>query len=224
MQKFEKVEILQKLKEFPIVPVFYHADITYTQNILQACYESGLRVFEYTNRGENAQEVFKTLSAFAKIHCPEMALGIGTIYHALDAQRFIDIGADFIVQPITNVEVAEVCEQYYLPWIPGALTLNEIYQARQWGADMVKVFPGSALGANYIKAIKAPMPDVSIMVTGGVEPTENSLREWFGAGATCVGIGSQLFAQNDATDFETLKNNLATLLQFAQSLIHSPKL
>lgn len=221
MSRFTQEEILQKFKEFPIVPVFYHPDLSHTQQILQACYAGGLRVFEYTNRGEKAKEVFKDLCVFVHNHCPELALGIGTIYNAEDAQYFVDKGADFIVQPVCTADVAEICQKNQLLWIPGVMTLNEIYQATQLGAETVKIFPASTLGTSYIKAIKAPMPNIQIMVTGGVEPNEKSLKEWFEAGVMCVGIGSQLFSQGktDSLDCDSLQKNLSELMQFVNKLI-----
>lgn len=187
----------ETLLAYPLVPVFYHADIEIGKTVLKACYDGGVRVFEFTNRGENALEVFSGLVKYAKENCPDLLLGIGTIATGESAQQFIDAGADFVVQPFTTPAVGEVCRKNGIPWIPGTMTVTEIQQATVLGAEMVKIFPGNVLGSAYIKALRGPLPRVKIMVTGGVEPTEASIREWFSAGVNAVGLGSQLFKNID---------------------------
>lgn len=182
-----------KLLSNPLVPVFYHADATFAKNVVKACYDGGVRIFEFTNRGENASAVFKELVSFIKTDCPDMVLGIGTIMNGNSTQEFIDLGADFVVQPCTVKEVGEVCIKNNIPWIPGVLTPTEIIQALEWGATSVKIFPGNVVGSDYVKALRGPMPNIKIMVTGGVEPTHESITEWLSAGANAVGLGSQLF-------------------------------
>lgn len=205
--------MLQQLKTSPIVPVFFHQDLQYAQQIVKACYAGGLRVFEFTNRGPAAYEVFEGLNAFVRTNCPEMLLGIGTIYTAEDAERFIALGADFIVQPITTEAVGAVCKARQKPWIPGALTLNEIWSAWQMGATAVKIFPGNLVGPAYIQALRGPMPLVPLMVTGGVEPNTESIQEWLGAGVQAVGVGSQLFKGDYSGDFPALALRISRLLE-----------
>src|SRR5690606_22839090 len=141
--------------------------------------DGGVRVFEFTNRGENALEVFSELVKFGQVNCPDQQLGIGTIATADSARQFINAGANFVVQPFTTPEVGAVCREKGISWIPGAMTVTEIQQATVLGAEVVKIFPGNVLGAAYIKALRGPLPQVRLMVTGGVEPTEASLQEWF---------------------------------------------
>lgn len=214
MARFSRADALTKLLDFPLVPVFYHADAAYAQEIVQACYAGGVRAFEFTNRGAQAFDVFSQLQDVVRTKCPDMLLGIGTIYQAGDAERFIAAGADFIVQPVTTEEVASVCRHHDIPWLPGAMTANEIYRADQMGADVVKIFPGNTVGSGYVKALRGPMPNVKLMVTGGVEPTEASIGEWLDAGVQAVGIGSQLF-KGDA-GAEALTAKIAGLMQFIQ--------
>ncbi len=185
--------MLNALKSSPIVPVFYHADAEYAKKVMAACYAGGVRFFEFTNRGEAAYDVFTALKAFADAELPEMSLGIGTIYNTDDAAWFIRAGARFVVQPITSESVGEICKTNQIPWIPGAMTLNEIWNAWTLGATVVKVFPGNMIGPDYIRALRGPMPDVPLMVTGGVEPEKDSVNNWLSAGVQAVGIGSQLF-------------------------------
>lgn len=203
--------LLDLCQQYPIVPVFYHADVAQAKAIVKACYDGGLRVFEFTNRGEAALPVFAELVPFVRAQCPGLALGIGTILTPQSAKDFMDLGADFVVQPITTAAVATACQERNIAWVPAAATLNEIYQATLLGANLVKVFPGNVLGPGFIKAILGPMPHLKLMVTGGVEPTAQSLIDWFGAGVTCVGIGSQLFRGGLSPD--ALRDRIAGLLK-----------
>ncbi|GAB2957119.1 bifunctional 4-hydroxy-2-oxoglutarate aldolase/2-dehydro-3-deoxy-phosphogluconate aldolase [Hymenobacter coalescens] len=213
--KLASKEVLQRALAAPVIPVFYHADVEHAQRILGACYAGGIRVFEFTNRGDNAFEVFTKLRAYVRDNCPDMLLGIGTIYNAKDAEAFILAGADFVVQPITTADVAAICRHYDIAWVPGVMTLNEIFHATRLGADIVKIFPGNVVGPDYIKAVHGPMPKVKIMVTGGVEPTTESLAAWFGAGASAVGMGSQLFKNSD--DLDALSARIAELMAFVHT-------
>ncbi|ADB37295.1 ketohydroxyglutarate aldolase [Spirosoma linguale] len=216
MSAFTSEKILDLVSNHPIVPVFYHPDIAHAQSIVQACYDGGLRVFEFTNRGEMALPVFTDLVKYVRANCPDMAMGIGTILTPADTELFLDAGADFVVQPVTTAAVGDVCRERGVSWVPAGSTLNELYQATVLGADLVKVFPGNVVGPGFIKAIKGPMPGLKLMVTGGVEPTTDSLTAWFQAGVTAVGIGSQLFSGQNLTP-EALKERVASLVQHVSS-------
>jgi len=192
MARFDKNTTLAQVNATGLVPLFTHNDLDICLGVLRACYQAGVRVFEFTNRTENSFINFKELISIAEAELPEMILGIGTIYDAATARKYIEIGTNFIVAPIMNPEVGAVCQEAGIPWMPGVMTVTEIYNARQAGAEFIKIFPGEVLGPAFVKALKAPMPDVQVMVTGGVSPTAESLKTWFGAGATAVGIGSQL--------------------------------
>lgn len=205
--------MLEQLKSSPIVPVFFHPDLAYSQQIVSACYGGGLRFFEFTNRGKEAFEVFAGLKKWAANHCPGLSLGIGTIYTPDEAQRFMDAGADFVVQPVTTAAVGALCQAQGKPWLPGAMTLNEVWAAWQLGATAVKIFPGNLVGPEYIRALRGPMPQVPLMVTGGVEPTPESVRQWLNAGVQAVGIGSQLFKGDFSDDYGGLARRIAGLLE-----------
>lgn len=216
MSRITSAEAFETVLRYPVVPVFYHADAAFAKQILKACYAGGLRVFEFTNRGSNAFDVFTELVAFVRDECPDMLLGIGTLYKAADAERFIKAGAAFVVQPCLTAEVAEVCRAHDVPWLPGAMTVREVYEATQLGAAIVKIFPGNVVGSGFVKSLRGPMPNVPLMVTGGVEPTEASLSEWFGAGVNVVGIGSQLFKNTD--DLDALSRQIAGLMAHVGTL------
>lgn len=202
MAKFNRIEVALKAKETGIVPVFYHEDITICKNILKACYDGGVRVFEFTNRGDFAHEVFTELNKYALKELPELILGIGSVLDAPTASLYIQLGTNFIVAPCLNPEVAKVCNRRKIAWMPGCGSVTEISYAEELGAEIVKIFPASQVGGpDFIKAVKGPMSWTNIMPTGGVEPTEESLIKWIKAGAYCVGLGSQLFVKDDNGNF-----------------------
>lgn len=176
-----------------MVPVFYNKDVQTAKMVLKACYDGGVRVFEFTNRGDFAHEVFAEIVKYAAVECPEMALGAGSVVDAPTAALYIQSGACFIVGPMFNPEVARLCNRRMVPYSPGCGTMTEVGNAQEAGCDICKVFPGDVLGPAFVKSLMAPMPWSKIMVTGGVEPSEENLLSWFRAGAFCVGMGSKLF-------------------------------
>ena len=191
--KFNKIQVLTAMKQTGLIPVFYNSDLEVSKNIVKACYDGGIRAFEFTNRGEFAHEVFGELVKYAAKECPEMIMGIGSIVDAPTAALFIQLGANFIVGPLFNPDVAKVANRRLIPYTPGCGSVTEVGMAQEMGCDLCKVFPGDVLGTGFIKGLKAPMPWSDLMVTGGVKPEEGNLKGWFDAGATCVGMGSNLF-------------------------------
>ena len=191
--KFNKIQVLTAMKATGLIPVFYNSDLEVSKNIVKACYDGGIRAFEFTNRGEFAHEVFGELVKYAAKECPEMIMGIGSIVDAPTAALFIQLGANFIVGPLFNPEVAKVANRRLIPYAPGCGSVTEVGMAQEMGCDLCKVFPGDVLGAGFVKGLKAPMPWSNLMVTGGVKPEEGNLKGWFDAGVTCVGMGSNLF-------------------------------
>ncbi len=180
-----------------MVPVFYNSDIEVCKNVVKACYDGGVRLFEFTNRGDFATLVFAELNKWAIAECPEMIMGVGSVIDAGTAAMYLALGANFIVSPIVDEETARICNRRKVAWSPGCGSVTEINRAHELGAEVVKIFPGSQVGGpGFVKAVKGPMPWASIMPTGGVSPTEENLKLWFEAGVTCVGIGSQLFPKD----------------------------
>lgn len=212
--------VYSRIEETPIVPLFFNADLTVAQHVLKACYDGGIRVFEFTNRGAEAPAIFAKLIDFCEKECPDLVLGIGTIFDAKQANEFISMGADFMLQPFTTPEVGEVCAKHDIPWMPGTMTLTEIRNAEILGAKYVKIFPGNVVGPGFVKAIKGPMPKTKIMVTGGVEPNKESLSSWFGAGAAAVGMGSQLFPADliAKKDYQAISNTISDLIKIYRGL------
>ncbi len=191
--RFSKLQVLTVMKETGMIPVFYHSDIETAKNVLKACYAGGVRAFEFTNRGDFAHEVFGELVKFANKECPDMIIGIGSIVDAPTASLYMQLGANFLVGPLFNPDVAKVANRRLVPYAPGCGSVSEVGFAQEAGCDVCKVFPGDVLGAGFVKGLKAPMPWSNLMVTGGVKPEEANLKAWFDAGVTCVGMGSNLF-------------------------------
>ncbi len=181
------------MAETGMVPVFYHSDLETSKQVLKACYNGGVRAFEFTNRGDFAHEIFGELNKWAAKECPDMILGIGSIVDAGTASLFLQLGANFVVGPLLNPDIFKVCNRRQVAYIPGCGSVSEVGYAQELGAEVVKVFPGDVVGPAFVKGIKAPMPWSNLMVTGGVTPTEENLNKWFGAGVTSVGMGSNLF-------------------------------
>lgn len=192
MPHFPRAHFLAQALRTPLIPVFYHVEAAPAKAVLSACYEGGVRVYEYTNRGPHALAIFTELQRFVEAEYPDLLLGAGTIFHAEDAEKFIAAGADFIVSPVISAAVAAVCQRHDLAWLPGAFTVNEIFQAVEMGADLVKIFPASMMTPAYISTLRGPLPNVPLLVSGGVSPEPAALADWFRAGASCVSIGSQL--------------------------------
>jgi 2-dehydro-3-deoxyphosphogluconate aldolase/(4S)-4-hydroxy-2-oxoglutarate aldolase len=191
---FTQQQIVDQIKNTGIVPLFTHDNADDAQQVIEAAYRGGVKAFEFTNRRSNSYEVFKHLVSVKKKYS-DLMLGIGTIMDAATTQKFIEVGADFIISPILKLEMAPVCAKNKIPWIPGCATLTEIVTAKENGAEIIKVFPGSVLGPGFVSSIMPVVPDLKLMITGGVEPNEKNLSAWFKAGATCVGMGSQLFTK-----------------------------
>ncbi|MBO7472168.1 MAG: bifunctional 4-hydroxy-2-oxoglutarate aldolase/2-dehydro-3-deoxy-phosphogluconate aldolase [Bacteroidaceae bacterium] len=200
MSNFDKIQVLQKMQQTGMVPVFYHSDVEVAKQVVKACYDGGVRAFEFTNRGDFAHEVFAECVKYAAKECPEMAMGVGSIVDAPTAALYIQLGACFVVSPLLNPEIARVCNRRLVPYCPGCGSVSEIGTAQELGCDLTKVFPGDAYGPAFVKATMAPCPWSRIMVTGGVSPDKENLTAWFKAGAFCVGMGSKLFPK------DTLKN------------------
>jgi 2-dehydro-3-deoxyphosphogluconate aldolase / (4S)-4-hydroxy-2-oxoglutarate aldolase len=220
MARFNRIEVFLKMQETGIIPVFYHPDIELCKEVVKACYTGGARVFEFTNRDDFALEVFSELNKFVIKHFPDMILGIGTVLDAGTTAMYIQAGANFVVSPIMNPDMARVCNRKKVLWIGGCETLTEISQAEELGAEIVKIFPGEMFRPAFIKALKAPMPWTNVMVTGGVSPTKESIEEWFSAGISCVGMGSQLFPKEvlKERNFAYIEEKVKTAIQYSREM------
>ena len=221
MARFTRIEVALKMKETGLVPVFYNKDLEVCKKVLEACYEGGVRVFEFTNRGDYAHEVFGELNKFCVAEMPEMILGTGSVVDAGTASLYIQMGSNFIVSPVLKEDMAVVCNRRKILWSPGCGSLNEISRAEELGAEVVKIFPGSQVGGpGFVKTVKAPCPWTSIMPTGGVAPTKENLGAWFDAGVHCVGMGSKLITKDVIADdnYGKLTNTVKEALEIIKSV------
>jgi 2-dehydro-3-deoxyphosphogluconate aldolase/(4S)-4-hydroxy-2-oxoglutarate aldolase len=215
MARFTRLEVYQAMFESGLVPLFYNPDVEVSKKVAQACAVGGARVLEFTNRGDFAFEVFKELSQFLAAEKSPLILGVGSVVDAPTAAMYIGAGANFVVGPIFNPEVARLCNRRKIAYMPGCGTLNEISEAEEYGVEIVKIFPGTAVGGpGFIKAVKGPNPWTSIMPTGGVDATEENIRNWIEAGACCVGMGSKLITKTAvaAGDYDGIRENVKKVL------------
>jgi 2-dehydro-3-deoxyphosphogluconate aldolase/(4S)-4-hydroxy-2-oxoglutarate aldolase len=221
MARFSRIEVALKMKETGMVPVFFHKDLEICKQVVKACYDGGVRVFEFTNRGDFAHEVFSELNKYAEKEAPEMIMGVGSIVEPGTASLYMQLGANFIVSPVLNADMAKVCNRRKVSWSPGCGSLSEISYAEELGAEVVKIFPGTEVGGPaFVKAVRAPHPWTSIMPTGGVSPTEENLAAWMDAGVHCVGMGSKLITKEIIAnkDFSSLKEKVEEAMQIIKRL------
>lgn len=192
----DKNSALQTILSQGVLPLFFYQDPQVSLDIVRTLYRAGIRTLEYTNRGPAALDNFAYLKKELSAAYPDLHLGIGTIKTAAEAESFIQAGADYIVAPIVNPDVARVTREAGLLWIPGCMTPTEIFQAQELGAALIKIFPANIVGPNFISSIKELFPGQLFMPTGGVEIEEENLRTWFRAGVCAVGMGSKLISKN----------------------------
>ena len=220
MAKFTRLEVVSKMTETGMVPLFYHSDIEIAKKTLKACYEGGARLLEFTSRGDFAHQIFDELNKYVLTELPDMIMGVGSVTDSAAASLYMQLGANFIVTPVLRGDIAVVCNRRKVLWSAGCGSLTEITKAEELGGEIVKLFPGSTYGPDFVKAIKGPQPWTSIMPTGGVSTEEDNLRSWFDAGVTCVGMGSKLISNEILAneDFEVLKTKVAETLKLIKKI------
>ncbi len=213
-------QIIQSITTQGMLPLYYHDDATVTLEVAKALYTAGVRVIEYTNRGEKALDNFKYLLSQRDTVMPGMLLGIGTIKTVTHAQLFIDAGADFIICPGMIPEVASYVHGRGKLWVPGCMTSTEIMMAEQLGAKFIKLFPGNLLGPGFVSAIKELFPGIAFMPTGGVELEEANIQAWFSAGVKAVGMGSKLITKTllEQKDYTTISEQTKNVLNIIQRI------
>lgn len=220
MAHYSRLEVAGVMQNTGMVPLFYHADVALGKEVLKACYEGGSRLLEFTARGDFAFEVFLELNKYALRELPGMIMGVGSITDAAAASMFMQMGANFIVTPSLREDIAVVCNRRKVLWSPGCGSLTEINRAEELGCEIVKLFPGSTYGPDFVKAIKGPQPWTSIMPTGGVSTDEANLKAWFAAGVTCVGMGSKLISKDilSKRDFKLLQQRVSDTLSLINTI------
>ncbi len=219
MATFTRIQVVQAMEEIGMIPLFYTSDVALGKKVLKACYDGGARLMEFTARGDFAHEVFGELNTYALKELPGMMMGVGSVTDAASASLYMALGANFVVTPVLREDIAIACNRRKVLWSPGCGSLTEIARAEELGCEIVKLFPGSAYGPEYVKAIKAPQPWTRIMPTGGVTTDKDNLKAWFDAGVTCVGMGSNLIGNEVLInrDFEGLKERVRSTLGTIQA-------
>ena len=215
MARFSRIRTLSTMIEIGVIPVFYTPEIETAKEIVKSLYDGGALCIEMTNRGDGAIDVFKELEKFCISSCPDVILGIGSIIDAATAAAYISYGANFVVGPAFDKDAAIICNSRKIPYSPGCGTVTEIHTAESYGVEICKIFPGRQVGGpEFVKSVKGPCPWTSIMPTGGVDPTFESLKEWFDAGVSCVGIGSNLITKEiiKNKDFKRLSEDVKKVI------------
>jgi 2-dehydro-3-deoxyphosphogluconate aldolase/(4S)-4-hydroxy-2-oxoglutarate aldolase len=221
MARFRRLDVLNAMIEGGLVPVFYQQDIEVAKKIAAAVAGGGAKVLEFTNRGDFAYQIFSQLVQWCQKETPGLILGAGSVLDPGTAALYMNSGANFIVGPVLNAEVARACNRRKIAYMPGCGSVSEISQAEEYGVEICKVFPGAEVGGpGFVKNVLAPMPWSLIMPTGGVERTRASIEKWFKAGVACVGMGSNLIAKDlvAAGDFGTISANTAEVLQWIREV------
>lgn len=211
--------VLDSIISQGMLPLFFYENAEVSLEITRTLYKAGVRVFEYTNRGKSALANFKLLKEAKQKEMPDLYLGIGTIKSVQDAESFVEAGADFLVAPIVNPEVAKVAEKHDMLWIPGCMTPTEIYTAQCYNAALIKLFPANILGPAFLSSIKELFPGQLFMPTGGVELEKENIAGWFKAGVCAVGMGSKLISKKvmEGKLYEQLYQDTLTATELVQS-------
>jgi 2-dehydro-3-deoxyphosphogluconate aldolase/(4S)-4-hydroxy-2-oxoglutarate aldolase len=220
MAKFSRIYTITTMIETGLIPVFYNGDVDTATQIVRACLDGGIRCVEFTNRGDQAHLVFQELVQHFQDD-KRAILGAGSVVDPGTASLYMQLGANFIVGPVMDKEVARVCNRRKIPYSPGCGSLNEISAAEELGVEICKVFPGSQVGGPpFVKAIRGPMPWTRIMPTGGVSPTEENIRAWFEAGVACVGMGSKLVTKElvAARNFQAITENARQVIAWIKEV------
>ncbi|MFP4635890.1 MAG: bifunctional 4-hydroxy-2-oxoglutarate aldolase/2-dehydro-3-deoxy-phosphogluconate aldolase [Nitriliruptoraceae bacterium] len=221
MARATRMQALRTILTTGVVPLFHHDDPQVASRALRAVAEGGGQVLEFTNRGDGAHETFAHLCRYVREELPGFVLGVGSIRDAATAALYLNLGADFVVGPVLDEEVAAVCNRRKVAYLPGCGTASEVARAEQLGCEIVKVFPGDAAGGpDFVKAVLGPSPWSHLMPTGGVDITEESLRGWFDAGVAAVGIGSKLIGKEllAEADWSTLTERVRAVHEIVARL------
>lgn len=220
MARCSRLDVWNRIGEVGLVPVFYHADLEVARSVLEACTTAGLNVFEFTNRGDHAIDVFQALVRHGAQHLPNLVLGAGTIVDAPTAALYIAQGANFIVGPTFSEEVARLCNRRRIAYLPGCATVTEIGRAEEFGVEILKVFPCECVGGvDFVRAVLGPSPGTRILATGIKDASPASLAQWFRAGITAVGIGRELFKKEwlDRRDYDAIGRRAAELRDWVRA-------
>jgi 2-dehydro-3-deoxyphosphogluconate aldolase / (4S)-4-hydroxy-2-oxoglutarate aldolase len=226
MARFSRMQVLNTLYDISLVPVFYHPDLETAKSVAAAVSRGGCTLLEFVNRGDHAFEVFSALETHFQQEDPGLILGAGTIVDPYTASLYINAGANFIVGPTVNPEVARICNRRKVPYSPGCGSASEISLAEELGCEICKVFPAEEVGGpKFIASVLGPMPWASLMPTGGVDPTAESIGEWINAGVVAMGMGSRLITAEaiKAKDWKGIEEKVRATLELVKEAKRNKK-
>jgi 2-dehydro-3-deoxyphosphogluconate aldolase/(4S)-4-hydroxy-2-oxoglutarate aldolase len=204
---------IEELKKNKVVAVVRAKDKSEAIKIVEACLKGGIKAIEVTFTIPKADEVIAEIN---KIFGDKILLGAGTVIDKEKAVAAIGAGAKYIVSPGFDLETAKYLVEIGMPYLPGCMTITEMLTARNHGAKIIKLFPGSAFGPSFIKSVKGPLPDMEIMPTGGVNL--NNIKEWFDNGVCAVGIGSALTKYAASNEFDKMTEVAKQYIEAARSV------
>lgn len=205
-----KLETIQTLKKEKLVAVIRGAGFEEVNKMVDAIYKGGIHLMEITFTIPHAEQVIAKIKEANKDK-PDMVVGAGTVLDIVSARLAILAGADFVVCPHFDKDIMKLCNLYQIPCFPGAVTVKEIADALQYGADIIKLFPGELYGAKAIKAFHGPLPQAQFMPTGGV--SADNLKDWLDQGAVAVGLGGSLTKGAKTGDFDAVTNETKKLVE-----------
>ena len=218
--RVDKEGIIKIAIDQGVMPLFYEGNYEKCIGMIKAMYRAGFRLIEFLNRGPAAQENFRRLKLETKTDCPGLILGAGTIRSPEDAHTYAALGADFLVSPMFDPWLASLSEELNILWIPGCMSPTEIHMAWKQGIRLVKIFPAFSLGTGFMSAVKEVYPEMLLMPSGGVEPSEENLNAWFKSGVSLVAMGSKLFTKEikQNSDFELLESSGKKLVDIIKKI------
>jgi 2-dehydro-3-deoxyphosphogluconate aldolase/(4S)-4-hydroxy-2-oxoglutarate aldolase len=207
--------ITKKIGQTPLMPVFYHEDPEICKGVARACYEGGIRTFEFSSLGARGQENYLLLKKYLQSHLPEMYLGAGAVKDSVTAEVFISLNVDFIVSPGINTEIAAVCREKKVLWIPACSTSEEVASAEKEGATVVKLIPGKQIKTTFVKTIKADFPNLRFVPADGIELSASSIIPWLEAGVTAVSLNEEIVSREmlELNDYTFLKEHIKKTLK-----------
>ena len=197
----KKFDVLNQLTEVGVVAVIRAEDEEQAIEISKACLAGGINGIELTFTVPGADRVIRAL---ADQFGDEMLIGAGTVLDSETARVAILAGANYIISPGFDSATAKLCNRYQIPYMPGCMTISEMIRAMEAGCDIIKLFPGSAFGPDFVKAVKGPLPQVNIMPTGGVNI--DNVDQWVKAGCVAVGAGSDLTGPAKTGDYAGVRS------------------
>jgi 2-dehydro-3-deoxyphosphogluconate aldolase/(4S)-4-hydroxy-2-oxoglutarate aldolase len=205
-----KHEVVAKILDVGLIPTFYNGNIETSKKIVDACAGGEAKVVEFTNRGALAYQIFSEIAGWCGRELPDVILGAGTIIDPATAALYINSGANFIVGPVFNSEVAKICNRRKVAYIPGCSSPSEVSQAEEMGADIIKVFPAKVLGPDFVKALLGPCPWSKLMPSGGVNASREDVFGWIKAGAAALNMGTSLILKDlvKSGDFEGIRERV----------------